>query len=219
MHLNEAKGFMEKGDEAFKKAFANNIGQEIQNRTDLTSEEKAEIALAASAHAGFSVLGNGAEIQSSASSKRGIGNVETFSEAQKAAYNEIMERASLKTLSTTKGMDSSWSNTLSGGDSTAYSKMVGYTQSYTQTEQGIQSVSTNNIDNTLNVVARDLAAGDNKDLAILIQLNKMNTLQKQIIMYPIWLRMILHNLHNIIVNMALKALLVQITLLCHTLQV
>ncbi|EPM6369684.1 hypothetical protein ACTN6U_000946 [Campylobacter jejuni] len=137
---------MEKGDEAFKKAFANNIGQEIQNRTDLTSEEKAEIALAASAHAGFSVLGNGAEIQSSASSKRGIGNVETFSEAQKAAYNEIMERASLKTLSTTKGM-SSWSNTLSGGDSTAYSKMVGYAQSYTQTEQGIQSVSTNNIDN------------------------------------------------------------------------
>ncbi|EOJ0522317.1 hypothetical protein ACMZYY_001053 [Campylobacter jejuni] len=156
---------MEKGDEAFKKAFANNIGQEIQNRTDLTSEEKAEIALAASAHAGFSVLGNGAEIQSSASSKRGIGNVETFSEAQKAAYNEIMERASLKTLSTTKGMDSSWSNTLSGGDSTAYSKMVGYTQSYTQTEQGIQSVSTNNIDNTLNVVARDLAAGDNKDFS------------------------------------------------------
>ncbi|ECO5712915.1 TPA: hypothetical protein R4869_000929 [Campylobacter jejuni] len=164
MHLNEAKGFMEKGDEAFKKAFANNIGQEIQNRTDLTSEEKAEIALAASAHAGFSVLGNGAEIQSSASSKRGIGNVETFSEAQKAAYNEIMERASLKTLSTTKGM-SSWSNTLSGGDSTAYSKMVGYAQSYTQTEQGIQSVSTNNIDNTLNVVARDLAAGDNKDFS------------------------------------------------------
>lgn len=165
--LNEAKGFMEKGDEAFKKAFANNIGQEIQNRTDLTSEEKAEIALAASAHAGFSVLGNGAEIQSSASSKRGIGNVETFSEAQKAAYNEIMERASLKTLSTTKGMDSSWSNTLSGGDSTAYSKMVGYAQSYTQTEQGIQSVSTNNIDNTLNVVARDLAAGDNKDFSSL----------------------------------------------------
>ncbi|WP_223209445.1 hypothetical protein [Campylobacter coli] len=127
--LNEAKGFMEKGDEVFKKAFANNIGQEIQNRTDLTSEEKAEIALAASAHAGFSVFGNGAEIQSSASSKRGIGIVETFSEAQKAAYNEIMERTSLKTLSTTKGMDSSWSNTLSGGNSIAYSKMVGYAQS------------------------------------------------------------------------------------------
>ncbi len=130
-----------------------------------------------------------------------------------------MERASLKTLSTTKGMDSSWSNTLSGGDSTAYSKMVGYTQSYTQTEQGIQSVSTNNIDNTLNVVARDLAAGDNKDFSNLNTAQQMNTLQKQIIMYPIWLRMILHNLHNIIVNMALKALLVQITLLCHTLQV
>ena len=35
---------MEKGDEAFKKAFANNIGQESPNRTDLTIEEKAEIA-------------------------------------------------------------------------------------------------------------------------------------------------------------------------------
>lgn len=69
-------------------------------------------------------------------------------------------------------MDSSWSNTLSGSDSTAYSKMVGYAQSYTQTEQGIQSVSTNNIDNTLNVVVRDLVAGDNKDFS------NLNTVQQ-----------------------------------------
>lgn len=163
--LNEAKGFMEKGDETFKKAFGNNFGQEIEKRTDLSETEKANIKAYARVQAGGSLFGTEAVggVEGSVSDEHARNR--TLSDKEKVAYQETMERASLKTLSTTKGMDSSWSNTLSGGDSTAYSKMVGYTQSYTQTEQGIQSVSTNNIDNTLNVVARDLAAGDNKDFS------------------------------------------------------
>ncbi|MFY4739913.1 conjugal transfer protein TraG N-terminal domain-containing protein, partial [Campylobacter jejuni] len=165
--LNEAKGFMEKGDETFKKAFGNNFGQEIEKRTDLSETEKANIKAYARVQAGGSLFGTEAVggVEGSVSDEHARNR--TLSDKEKVAYQETMERASLKTLSTTKGMDSSWSNTLSGGDSTAYSKMVGYAQSYTQTEQGIQSVSTNNIDNTLNVVARDLAAGDNKDFSSL----------------------------------------------------
>ncbi|MFY4734830.1 conjugal transfer protein TraG, partial [Campylobacter jejuni] len=165
--LNEAKGFMEKGDETFKKAFGNNFGQEIEKRTDLSETEKANIKAYARVQAGGSLFGTEAVggVEGSVSDEHARNR--TLSDKEKVAYQKTMERASLKTLSTTKGMDSSWSNTLSGGDSTAYSKMVGYAQSYTQTEQGIQSVSTNNIDNTLNVVARDLAAGDNKDFSSL----------------------------------------------------
>ncbi|EAH5299645.1 conjugal transfer protein TraG, partial [Campylobacter jejuni] len=165
--LNEAKGFMEKGDEAFKKAFGNNFGQEVEKRTDLSETEKANIKAYARVQAGGSLFGTEAVGGVEGSVSNDHARNRTLSDKEKVAYNETMERASLKTLSTTKGMDSSWSNTLSGGDSTAYSKMVGYAQSYTQTEQGIQSVSTNNIDNTLNVVARDLAAGDNKDFSSL----------------------------------------------------
>lgn len=163
--LNEAKGFMEKGDEAFKKAFGNNFGQEIEKRTDLSETEKANIKAYARVQVGGSLFGTEAVGGVEGSVSNDHARNRALSDKEKVAYQETMERASLKTLSTTKGMDSSWSNTLSGGDSTAYSKMVGYAQSYTQTEQGIQSVSTNNIDNTLNVVARDLAAGDNKDFS------------------------------------------------------
>ncbi|BEK31644.1 hypothetical protein B11411_10140 [Campylobacter jejuni] len=165
--LNEAKGFMEKGDEAFKKAFGDNFGQEVEKRTDLSETEKANIKAYARVQAGGSLFGTEAVGGVEGSVSNDHARNRTLSDKEKVAYNETMERASLKTLSTTKGIDSSWSNTLSGGDSTAYSKMVGYAQSYTQTEQGIQSVSTNNIDNTLNVVARDLAAGDNKDFSSL----------------------------------------------------
>ncbi|MCV3349765.1 hypothetical protein [Campylobacter sp. RKI_CA19_01127] len=60
-------------------------------------------------------------------------------------------------------ISSEWSKNLSNSDSTAYAKMVGYADSFSQTQSAIQAVTSNNMDNVVNAYARDLATIDNKD--------------------------------------------------------
>ena len=161
--LNEAKEISEGNNDSFKKSFGSNIGQEISHRTDLTETQKANITAYAKAQLGVKVLGSEIAAGVEGKATKEWGASDTLSSAEKAAYSEIMERASVKTLAENHSLSSTWSQTLNGSDSVAYSKMTSYADAYNQTQSAVQSVNSNNIDNTMNAYARDLATADGKD--------------------------------------------------------
>lgn len=161
--LSEARNIMEGNNESFKTSFANNFAQEIAKASGLTTSEQARISAYAEASGGFRVAGNGASFGTKGEVSGSIESSLTLSAKEKAAYQEAMERASVKTLAESHSVNSDWTRSLSNSDSTAYSKMVGYADTYNQTQSAVQAVNSNNIDNVMNAYARDLAAVDGKN--------------------------------------------------------
>lgn len=161
--LSEAKSIMESDNESFRKSFSNNLAQEISKMDNLTAQAQAKILGYAEASYGLKVAGNGASVGSRGEVSIGLGKNITLSDTEKAAYQEAMEKSSVKTLAENHNISSEWSKNLSNSDSTAYAKMVGYADSFSQTQSAIQAVTSNNMDNVVNAYARDLATIDNKD--------------------------------------------------------
>ncbi|SMC20181.1 conjugal transfer protein TraG [Campylobacter helveticus] len=163
--LSEAKSFLEKADEATKKAYASNVLQEIAHNKEISGAVKAKLSAYAQAEAGFKIFGTEANAGVRAETSVEVSVGSKLSDTEKAAYQEATERASVKTLSESKGTSSTWTNTLSGADSNTFSKMQSHASAYAQSEQGVQAVNSNNVDNTLNAMARDFAAADGKDFS------------------------------------------------------
>ncbi|EPR3147357.1 conjugal transfer protein TraG N-terminal domain-containing protein [Campylobacter jejuni] len=161
--LSEARNIMEGNNESFKTSFANNFAQEIAKSNNLTTSEQARISAYAEASGGFRVAGNGASFGTKGEVSGGIESSLTLNAKEQAAYQEAMERASVKTLAENHSVNSDWTRSLSNSDSTAYSKMVGYADSFSQTQSAVQAVTSNNMDNVVNAYARDLAAVDGKN--------------------------------------------------------
>ncbi|EGK7562646.1 conjugal transfer protein TraG [Campylobacter coli] len=165
--LSEAKSVMESDNESFRKSFSNNLAQEISKTDGLTTSEQAKILAYAEASGGFKLAGNGASFGVRGEVNAGVTSSLTLNAKEQAAYQEAMEKASVKTLAENHNISSEWSKSLSNSDSTAYAKMVGYADSFSQTQSAIQAVTSNNMDNVVNAYARDLATIDNKDFSAL----------------------------------------------------
>ncbi|MCV3428509.1 conjugal transfer protein TraG N-terminal domain-containing protein [Campylobacter sp. IFREMER_LSEM_CL1904] len=161
--LSEAKSIMESDNESFRKSFSNNLAQEISKMNNLTLTEQARVSAFAEASTGLKIAGNG--ITAGVKGEIGVGVAldNNLNAKEQAAYQEAMEKASVKTLAENHNISSEWSKNLSNSDSTAYAKMVGYADSFSQTQSAIQAVTSNNMDNVVNAYARDLATIDNKD--------------------------------------------------------
>ncbi|TKX28584.1 conjugal transfer protein TraG, partial [Campylobacter sp. MIT 12-5580] len=158
--LNVAKGFMEQGNESFQKSFASHFGNEISHNTQLSDSQKANISAYAKAQAGLSAFGSEISAGVEGRATKEWSSSDTLSDTEKAAYDTMMQRASAKTLATSEGIDSSWTQSLRGEDSVNMQKILSHGQSYTEAQSSIQGITSNNADNILNNCARDLAAKD-----------------------------------------------------------
>lgn len=158
--LNTAKSFIEQGNESFTKSYASNLASEISHNQQLSDSEKANITAYAKAQLGGEFFGSGVVVGTEGKATKEWSSTDTLSDTEKAAYNNMAQRASAKTLATSEGIDTSWQNSLRGENSTAFQDLRSHGQAYAEQQASIQAIQSNNADNILNVHARDLAAND-----------------------------------------------------------
>lgn len=83
-----------------------------------------------------------------------------LTEQERAAYNEAVKRSSVKTLSESDSIDSSWSQTLTDKHSNTFTDLRTHGIAYTESQNSVQSVKSNDLNNLMNGVARGMAAND-----------------------------------------------------------
>ena len=83
-----------------------------------------------------------------------------LSESETAAFNEALRRSATKSLCESDSIESSWSQTLSDKTGYAFQEMRNKGIAYTEAQNSVQSVKSDDLNNLMNGVARGMAAND-----------------------------------------------------------
>ena len=158
--LNTARGFVDNKNEQFAKEWAKNLQEEISSGSELTKSAAAKVTAYTEASAGFTFLGSGlkagirGDITAEQAAKMNL------TEQERVAYNEALRRSATKSLCESDSIESSWSQTLSDKTGYAFQEMRNKDIAYTEAQNSVQSVKSDDLNNLMNGVARGMAAND-----------------------------------------------------------
>lgn len=107
---------------------------------------------------GLSVGGSNAGVRAGITTEQGrkLG----LNESETAAFNEALRRSATKSLCESDSIESSWSKTLSDKTGYAFQEMRNKGIAYTEAQNSVQSVKSDDLNNLMNGVARGMAAND-----------------------------------------------------------
>lgn len=157
--LTTSRGFVNGGNEQFAQEWAKNLQEEISNNEKLSAKLNGKQE--AYVQVGLSVGGSAAGVRAGISVEQGreLG----LDKNETAAFNEALRRSSVKTLSESDSIDSSWAKTLSDKTGYAFQEMRDKGIAYTEAQNSVQSVKSDDLNNLMNGVARNMAANDGAD--------------------------------------------------------
>lgn len=162
-----AKGITD--TDAYKESALKNFTEEVMHNDKLSDSVKGAMLLEAYAQAGveppklaemITPFRASAGVKGAIQAQLDSGTAKELNESNKSAYGEMMERANTRAITENKEWSSSIASTLSGTKADSFSHLVEESQGWQKTLSGIQSIQSNNFDNVVNGLARDMAGGN-----------------------------------------------------------
>ncbi len=161
--LNDFFGKNVTQSDTARESFLQNLAKEVENSTSMSDSVKTHAQSAVNAKVGAELFGSGGGVSFSVGATMNSDDTKSWSEKDKAAYQEAVERAKLRTISEDEGLRSEFSKIATESKSTTFSNILSAAQDYQEAQTSQQAVQGNILNNIINGYARDNAAASGAD--------------------------------------------------------